>query len=103
MGESVDVDAAREQLLTTEVVGEVLAHVPCPADAIVWGGYLQNVKSLLPEGEEKGPVAKALYKVFDAWCRSGENYDAMSNALAWAEARAEKGDFRTLLGLAIRE
>ena len=102
LGESVDVDAAREQLLTTELVAEVLAHVPCPADAVIWGGYLQNVKSLLPEGEEKGAVAKELWKVFDLWCQTGENYDAGGNGVAWGEARAEKGDFRTLLGLAIR-
>ena len=66
LGESVDVDAAREQLLTAELVAEVLAHVPCPADAVVWGGLMQNVKSLLPEGEEDGgAVATALYSVFD--------------------------------------
>ena len=103
LGDSVDVDAAREQLLTTELVAEVLAHVPCPADAVIWGGYLQNVKSLLPEGEEKGPVAKELWKAFDKWCQSGEGYDQAGNFSAWAEARAEKGDFRTLVGLAVRD
>jgi hypothetical protein len=77
-------------------------------DVNSWGGTLANVFSLLPEQSSRyfKPTERLVYEVFDQWSKKSKSYDADDNRKQWdchKNRTSRLGDFRTILGIVIKE
>jgi hypothetical protein len=99
MDDNITVDGVARKI-DFDLLKEVLYYIECPTDVSLWGGYLQNIKSLVRSGVARQHNSD-VYDIFDDWCKSCYNYDKNNNLSIWHSSQGS-GDFRTMIGIAVK-